>query len=251
MPNSIINRAIFFEALHTNTEYPIQQRYNHFNSLLFNNGLPQIKLTWNTRKNQSGVELCKYMVTNGRHVVDENSMEIQLSKLFKRSDEAFDSILVHEMIHIYFYMNNQFKENHGPGFQSMARQFSQKLGFDVPLTDNMKDAQMVGNTSQPVCVVLLKTPDNRTVFSIVSYNAWNKFSEEYKIQAQTWLKVKRAVEVEFISINTMIWTQIAFRTPNVKRDTITRFFGFRGNQQGDAAIDDLRTNGQIVYSLKT
>lgn len=110
-------------------DYDLDKKYDHFNQILFNNELPKIPIKWNKSKRVSGVVKARANVVQGRKVLVPDSMVMEISDLFKRSEQDLDAILIHEMIHVYYFHNNILDEDHGPRFIAFAR----KLSGELPL----------------------------------------------------------------------------------------------------------------------
>jgi hypothetical protein len=134
-------------------EYDLRAKYNAFNQSLFNGELPQdIKLTWFTSKKASGLATCKFIRDKG---IVPGTLEIKISTLFKRSEESMDAIMIHEMIHTYFFIKQDWSQNHGPKFLAMARSLGEKVGFAIPVTDNASDLQLSDAKPKPVGVIFV------------------------------------------------------------------------------------------------
>jgi hypothetical protein len=238
----------FNESLISMNEYSLENRYKYFNNLLFQNKLPEnIHLSWSSSKRQSGETVAKAQKIDNKDVIVPDSISITLSKLFKRSNEVFDSILIHEMIHVYFFSISDFKEQHGPKFKALADRFSRQLGFQIPLTDNMKDAQAIIGAPKPTCVILITKPNKTYSYSVMNQNVWNKFSDELKSDAARWLKTGYAIKVDIFLINTVIWSEIAMRSI-VHTKNASRFLILTNDKNNDV-VNDLIENGQLLYSV--
>jgi len=229
------------ESLISNTQYPLEERYKFFNQRLFHNGLPDVKLSWLNDKNQSGITRAKTTSSGERQLIP-GSITIELSSLFKRSMEVFDAILIHEMIHVYFYSINDFVEGHGSKFQQMAKRFSTQLGFQIPLTDSMKDAVSIGPISIPVCVMVLTQKTGKIIFKIISKHRWQEDSVSIKADARSMIETGDAKKVVFYSINTVMWLTLS------KNMTDKEAFSVK---DAEDLLADLENSGQLLYSIAT
>lgn len=143
------------------SSYKLQSKFDKFNKELFDGNLPQIKLTFKSHKGKSGTCRASYLKSD-RILQPE---EITMEKRFERSEEGFDTILVHEMIHLHNmvefpdyneYIRQCDKGGHGIAFVKKAKELETKLGRPIPITDAMKDANTnpVGGTEYPYVVAI-------------------------------------------------------------------------------------------------
>jgi predicted SprT family Zn-dependent metalloprotease len=98
--------------------YELEKKYKEFNAKYFNNSLPvNLKLVWNKRiKNKMGLAYAQ-QDWNGPDL-KLIPTKIEMNDKVHLPVEAIDSVLVHEMIHIYNYLHNQ--KGHGKHFQDVA-----------------------------------------------------------------------------------------------------------------------------------
>lgn len=120
------------------TAYPLHAQYAHYNMQLFKSALPtDCPLEWGIIQRASGTTSCKHSPYTG---LIPNTLKIVLNQKLHRTIQEFDAILIHEMIHAYFFVRNNFTEGHGNHFQAMAKYLSGIVGFEIPLTDDIRDA---------------------------------------------------------------------------------------------------------------
>jgi len=175
--------SLFAEAVQP-PSYPLKARYDHFNALLFDNKLPQdIPITWAPLKRASGLTSYKVgQVSNtaqdatarflgnkyAGYQIKPETLKIQISHILKRTDQDFDGILIHEMLHVFFGVTGNHGEKHGNKFQQMVREFTAKLGFKIPLTDTI-DHNMELSSQQfikTIGVLIMVLKDGKIVYSL-------------------------------------------------------------------------------------
>jgi hypothetical protein len=228
-----------FESLISSGQYSLDARYHFFNQKLFNNSLPDVRLSWSNDKNKSGLTTAQSTKGPNNTVnVVPGSISIQLSNQFKRSPEIFDSILIHEMIHVYFFANHDFMQGHGSKFKAMASRFSHQLGFDIPLTDDMKDAMSIGLV-RPVCVKLITTKQHSSIYEIIDGTEWNSGAKQLQLEARSLVSSGHAINVEFFSTSTIIWEDLAKQMAG--KGTFT--------SDNEDVLSDLKHNGQLLFSV--
>lgn len=179
--------------------YNIRERYDFFNRTLFDSKLPNdITLSWSTKyrkggSNFAGVRFSTYPT----RVAIPGSFKIILNSLMVRSNEEYDGILLHEMIHIHFFSLNNFDENHGRLFSNMATMLSQKSGIQVPMVDSTKELEVSENIQKrEMFVVVLHLLDDTKRIGFASPLFWNRLGSSYyrtfctRVDARKYKKVE-------------------------------------------------------------
>ena len=95
--------------------------------------------------------------------VKKRHMVILMSDYFDFDEETFRSIMVHEMIHYYLYLNNPsdcsvfgrflcffgFKNSdHGPEFMKMAQKLNEQYGLNITKTYDASSIPLAPNALQ-------------------------------------------------------------------------------------------------------
>jgi len=253
------------------SNYNLEKKYDYYNSLLFNNELPKIKLRWAALKGKGGTANCKILRKNKGLVgfrqfqeieVVPDSMEIKMSISLKRSEQEFDKVLIHEMIHIYFFNNSMFRENHGFRFISMARKCSEKIGFDIPLTDeldsyipNLKELTTLG-------VILITKPDGTYAFSILNADYLKSNIGNFsQYLTDRFLPLSITKKIELYVIKGINWTSIGLTHPIQRKDVkklrsnLTNLSIYTLNDKTinkpiAEIINELHTHGELLNSIE-
>lgn len=244
-------------------QYDLQKKYDHYNALLFNNELPQIPIEYANTK-AGGIVHCKVVMDphnmpNARLIrmgiqdryhggkIKEGSHYMQISKVFKKSEQGLDAIMIHEMIHVYFNTQKLFGENHGMKFAKMARALGQKVGFEIPLTDNVERFGLGDESKLKSIGVLMLTKKEGTIY-IALMTDKNMISSLSDLVAR-WtdmVKYNYAFKAEMYTVASVKWTELAHRYPLQRRKPID--LGFYALKDPDA-IADLHTNGKLLASV--
>jgi hypothetical protein len=133
-----------FEPLNeAQLKYDIKKRYDYFNTKLFSGKLPtDFKLRFSRSKKAGGSVITEYWVKGRgayKRVTDWKIKELFLSTFHLRTDEQLDSILVHEMIHVWLTVNGMHEgynvKLHGAEFVSKMGELQSKVPFQISLYD--------------------------------------------------------------------------------------------------------------------
>ena len=131
-------------------DYHLVNKFNHYNQLLFDNTVPTCPLSFNHLDGAAGITVFKHI---GRRLIP-GSMRIELSTRFKRTEQSLDSTLIHEMIHAYLASHGLPTVNHGLEFRVLAQQCAKKVGFPIPLNDEINDLELTHEEKVMTTVVL-------------------------------------------------------------------------------------------------
>jgi len=115
----------------------LEKWFNEFNMSLFDGKLPSIPIKLMNSKTVGGVT--KGTVSNSG--VTKVS-EIGISRYYKSGDDRLKGILVHEMIHAFFILFGDHKENHGYVFRSWVKRLQAKVDFVIPLEDTIDGLEL-------------------------------------------------------------------------------------------------------------
>ena len=174
------------EAHDSIMNYDIQKKYQEFNNKYFSGELPDIPISWTTRKGVGGLVTFKVRAKPGfasrrkyerkdyrNYELVPDTMKMMISRSFLRDEKSLDGILLHEMIHVYMAsIAGLVGEQHGANFMKKLRELSATTGIDIPLTDDTTDAVMNPETKLKEIVVMLVEKKNGDV----SFGVLNKKS---------------------------------------------------------------------------
>jgi SprT-like family len=134
-------------------DYNLEQKFHHYNQLLFANKVPPCPVTWSTDlKRQAGITK---FTRRGREFVP-GTMQIEISSRYKRTEEMLNSTLIHEMIHAFWISNGHPEENHGFRFQAMAQRCTEATGIPVAITDTATDLELTIEKNVETTVLLCR-----------------------------------------------------------------------------------------------
>ena len=208
-------------------EYDLQRKYDHFNALLFNGALPTIPLSFAALKDVGGRVKYKLRRTGpppdplrirlglaGRHDNAElipGSMHLQLSSLFRRSEQRLDALLVHEMIHVALLAAGNLSDNHGLAFLAEATRCGRIVGFTIPLTDTVAGRDLTDPTAKPIGVLLLRKKDGTHHAALLPDKVIRASLEAIQQRWGHMLKYGYAEAATAYSVTAPGWTHLAAR----------------------------------------
>lgn len=235
-------------------DYDLQARYDHFNQLLFGGKLPKIPMRFGKMKNAGGV--CKYSTHTPReyaaypkHIRQQHAMlvhssvNIVISDLYKRSSEALDGILVHEMIHAYLvFIENDLFDQHGAPFHKWVKKCSDILGWQVPLTDKTVGLELSDGVKDKTYIVLIRQDSRQLVYAILSPTAMTP-----ELRADLIKRTERYADERLTAyeIKSPVWTKKALRN-RVQRPKSGYKIGYF-HLTDASLLDDLTHNGKVLF----
>ena len=142
-------------------EIDLRHEFDKLNKLLFNNELHAPVLQWHTRKTNHGFVRFSRNRLTGEHTI----LSLNMSKFLKIPYKFFKDVLAHEMIHLYWLEQGDWKENHGFKFiQQMNRINSMGLGFNVTIrggSEKFGVSDEVAKQGMELVVFFVKTDKSR------------------------------------------------------------------------------------------
>jgi hypothetical protein len=242
------------------SSYDLQAKYRHFNDTLFGGELPDIPVVWGKMKGVGGTAHAKIIWPPGtprpnpmlvrlgrvdRHhgaVLDRASLRIKISDLYKRSTDQIDGLLIHEMIHIFFFVTGRYGENHGPLFLAKLRELSQLSGIKVPLTDDVEGLDPTDSATKTVGVIAAERKDRSFGFRLVNPKLLQNQAEVEKhvtrIAASSgYLQVKACL------VNSPEWTKAALKYP------VGRSFEKLGSYRMSPELAEELKGAKVVFSI--
>ncbi|BBI90457.1 hypothetical protein HYO65_gp065 [Tenacibaculum phage PTm1] len=105
--------------------------------------------------------------------------EIVISDKKDYTEETLDMILLHEMIHAYFGIIESRDVGHNIEFKVKAKEISNTVGFEVPLTDNVTEISSAIKAKKVGCILF--EFGSRTNVMFASENTYNKHIAKFLI----------------------------------------------------------------------
>lgn len=235
-----------YDELISANDYDLKGKFDHYNKLCFGGQLPEIPLRFAKLKNLGGI--CGSQWIRQTSTLVPGSIYITLDKTYLRDEQSIDAILIHEMIHAWFYWQNDFREDHGMQFQAMRKKLSAIVGFAIPTTEKMEN-QVLADISIQRLVVFLRFPKNKSdkiAFFISTADYGKRKAPEY---AAFWEASGPYYDARFVAyeIASPAWSQKAVQM-RLQRPLTFRAATFYVLTD-DALLDDLEANGTIIFDI--
>ena len=128
--------------------FKLKDLYNEYNTKYFDSALPDIPVVYKRLKDVGGKALATRITVN-THMPDwypgkykiETIDGIYISNYRTYKGTELETILLHEMIHIYLYTKNIVNTNglsksHGDEFLEKVKDIEKKSGLTIPLSDD-------------------------------------------------------------------------------------------------------------------
>lgn len=182
------------EVLISYKDYPLKEKYKTFNRLYFEGKLPDIPVEWGkTPKNASGLTTGKAEFAPGekkpmgrmlsfvRMTGKINHLKIVMSpQVPSRTEEKWDVLLIHEMIHVELMNQGWWYESHGMRFQRRVIELSRLSKMRIPITDLITSDQMNQvDETKPYVMLVVGDPTGPYTYGMLTPN-WMKKIDELK-----------------------------------------------------------------------
>jgi len=117
--------------------FNLKALYSLLNSKYFNGALPEdLPVAFKKMKRRGGeAQAMSIRDTAGRKIYKQGTAKIFIAARFFEQDKL-TAILLHEMIHVYLFINGDFVTSHGGEFERMRRDLSHKSGIEIPVTED-------------------------------------------------------------------------------------------------------------------
>ncbi|MDE6866521.1 MAG: SprT-like domain-containing protein [Muribaculaceae bacterium] len=125
----------------------VEERFHHFNHLIFGGKLPPIPV-----KMSDGVSFLGMCVAKVRRHPDGREehydFELRMSRRFDLSEREIEDVIIHEMIH-YFIMYNELADtsSHGEIFKGMMRAINKGYGRNISISRRLSAEEKVTTAS--------------------------------------------------------------------------------------------------------
>lgn len=241
-------------------------RYQHWNKLLFDDKLPDIPVIWAVLKGVGGVADAKMKVDPSKpspnrlrvrmgledkysdHFIIPGTMRIRMSSLYRRSQEAIDKVLIHEMIHILMMTTGHLGQGHGTLFERERLRLSRLAGFEIPRKDSIEDKEFAVEVKVKPCGVILVTDkQGGHLYAMVVPQLLEGAIEAIEQRFAYFVKYNYWKAGYAYVVNDQRWSEQAKKTivQRVPFGPKTRFFRLADQ----SAIDDLHQNGKLLVKV--
>jgi hypothetical protein len=258
----IVRPVPLTEEAVSHKEYNLAAKFDHFNKLCFDRTLPKVPIRWGTLKTALGV--CKASIfvppeyreekreiQRAKAILLPETVNIVMNDAFVREEEKIDAILVHEMIHAWLYFNGDLWEQHGSKFLAKLRDCEARSGLDIPLSENMKDAEFADHVdlSKKHYVLIMTRDTSPPCYAIINPTIFKRLEDA--MRHDWWNKGVRGATLTAWETASEAWNKKAQNAPLQRPKTVT---GYKGGvkwfyiKDGEL-LRDLEANGKKLFSV--
>ena len=142
--------------------------YNEINRVAFNSELPNIFPKVSKRLSRAtGITTAK--VKDNKLI---GQIEVKISDKYVMDNDTITMVLAHEMIHVWFFHNGDFKESHGIAFKRKAKEIGSILNIDIPITHDTKNLKIAREPKRVVGVFIRGSGKN--IIAFFNYTSYLK-----------------------------------------------------------------------------
>lgn len=234
-------------------DYDLKGKYDLFNRKYFGGELPEIPVSFAPLKSVGGKVVAKIVYDGPKPTPMQirrgmkkyanariTGMALQLSSLHVRSADDLDGILMHEMIHVYFFHIGALDEQHGARFLRKLRELKITSGIDIPLRDDVKALELADESTKTFGVVLLHKRGGGYSGVLTSAPKLREKLEELKTWGTRFDRGSISA-VTFHVVNTPETTKLGMRMPTTRTLPPKGFYKF-----DDANVKDILDNGREI-----
>lgn len=233
-----------FEAAGIKDKVDLRREYNKFNAKYFNGELPNIKLTWSKTKSAGGQAVGLWNKLTGVII----PKEIKISTFLEMDRDRFDKIMLHEMVHIWQYVNGineREKRGHGRTFQQKAKEIGNKAGIIIPLTEDISGMEVSEDVKATQYVVVLWERNGQKRMSMFMRGGFDKNRTNIEKYFQGLASISTDFIAKFYTTQEKGLMKLQAMRGRIPRSGVLFFTNV------DASlIDAIRKNGRLIGEIK-
>lgn len=124
------------------TQQQAQARFQYFNKICFNNNLPEVPINLTKATTFLGRMCYKTERRPGCRPIHRD-FQIRLSTSFDLSENEWDNVIVHEMIHLHIAFNNlRDTSTHGRLFRQMMEELNTRHGLHIVISHRQESGAL-------------------------------------------------------------------------------------------------------------
>lgn len=151
----------------TITTEHLRATYARLNDLMFAGQLPQVELRISSARTFLGNCRCTTSrLPDGRIV--RTGIIMQISRSFDLSEAEIDSVVAHEMLHVFIMANNLPDTGpHGEIFRALMHNMNREYGLNITVRGNVPPERKTPADEKPRIVARLKMADGSTSLKVL------------------------------------------------------------------------------------
>lgn len=170
--------------------------YKSFNRKYFKGDLPELPMYWaKTKKYLGAVEATFRRTDKGRELVEESLKFIMAEDSLEGTEEDFQGIFLHEMIHVWMYTasgltgdevlnDGDLSDGHGPKFMKKLKEVSKKSGIDIPVSEAYTQDWMLKDDDEKMYAFLFGHEGDKVNILVFTEEEYTKNERKYKKEAE-------------------------------------------------------------------
>jgi predicted SprT family Zn-dependent metalloprotease len=222
----------------------LKKLFKELNSEYFRNELPDIVVKWSARLKraigQASVKYIQHSKWDSNNIeIDMKSLKITVSKSIDINMNDLKAIMLHEMVHIYWFTKKRFGNHHDSSyFQNSITQLRDQSGLDIPYKESSFKISPKAQSKEGY-LMLIYDKSGKVGASAYSKNLIDK---EWLAAGQ---KISRFVahsskinKIELMKINHPIFTSVPQKRT---------FKSMSWLYIDDETVNDVRKKGKIFF----
>lgn len=262
-----LHDTIVTEAKIINPTYDLKGKYLEFNKKYFDNILPtQLDVVFRKVPGYlTGMFYCYYRVkpqseelykklkkhkqpfnaTSNNSDLNVSKSYIAIDNKLSFTDEQYDGILLHEMIHVWEYVAAMKNTLHGEHFMKKLKEVEAKSGITIPTSENIFTPQGTNIVDKRIIVLILHTVQYEghvcLIYSPQTYKKNESILKDGYEKIVDQGRVFDDIKIYDLTDNQM-WTTKSSRM-RVQRLTNPKFYDVT-----DAELTEIENNGKLLWS---
>jgi tRNA-specific adenosine deaminase 1 len=174
-------------------QFNLKATYDKFNRQYFNNELPRITLKWGRSKRWGGL-------ASGRRGPsgDILPVKITISDFLSMDEERFLGIMLHEMIHIWQWVNGH-ADHHGAFFKAKRQELSGKAPFTIPVSEDITGMQVSDEVATKAMVVIfMEFASGKDGFLIYTAQMYQRLRTKLQAYFERYINMGTMTKVVFV-----------------------------------------------------
>ena len=174
------------------TQQQAKEKFKHFNKICFKDNLPEVPINLTKATTFLGRMCYKKEHRPGRTPIHRD-FQIRLSTSFDLPESEWDSVIVHEMIHLYIASSNlKDTSTHGRLFRQMMEELNARHGLHIVISHRQAPGTLSPRLSRKrihyICVSTF--PDGQKGITVCSVEMAPRINrglpQVYKIASKKW-----------------------------------------------------------------
>lgn len=169
----------------------VARKFNEFNTLIFNNKLPQIPIRISESRSTLGqIRYLKRRNRDGSHSFSDFSLHI--SNLMDRDERVIEDTIIHEMIH-YYILHNQVQDTsaHGKVFRELMKTINTRFNRNISISHKSSREELDSNLKirwHHICITRMRDGQHCITVAATSriFDIWNEVAKHPQIEQWGW-----------------------------------------------------------------